>query len=110
MSIAPSVASTLELSLFDGLESLKPAIHGLLPVGQDSGGEPVGIIVTKPGTKAQRLEQTNPAYESDFQRYVAENPECLPLRDPGRSAVADCGQGGPYRERPNRRDWDRSGG
>lgn len=37
----------------------------------------MGIIVTKPGAKAQRLERINPANESDFQRYGAENPGCL---------------------------------
>jgi len=47
----------------------------------------VGIIVTKPSAKAQRLERTNPANGADesgqrirLPGYIAENPECLTWR------------------------------
>lgn len=41
----------------------------------------MGIIVTRAGAKARKLDRSVVAVESDLQRYIAQNPECLPVEE-----------------------------
>lgn len=41
----------------------------------------MAIIITKGGKNALKLQQTPPRQEDDLQRYIAENPDSLPLDD-----------------------------